>query len=188
VVTGIDGQTAEYTITYQPLTPMEASYEEITFTEVPSYIYSIYGFAEDKGVKFAKDVEEATNHRISEGKDRIYIALPVAQSVILTGGSAGARPVVITVNGVKSDIASTPKKDETITIQLVAQEGANLVGIESNGNNGDAGFIKIQLVEGIPTALENVDASKKAVKVILDGQLLIKKGDKFYNAQGAIVK
>ena len=188
VVTGIDGEKDEYTITYVPLTPMEASYEEITFTEVPSYIYSIYGFAEDKGVKFAKDVEEATNHRISEGKDRIYIALPVAQSVILTGGSAGARPVVITVNGVKSDIASTPKKDETITIPLVAQEGANLVGIESNGNNGDAGFIKLQLVEGVPTGIENTKAAVKAVKVVRDGQMMILKNGILYNMQGAVVK
>ena len=188
VVTGIDNKKDEYTITYVALTPMEASYEEITFADVPAYIYSIYGWDADKGVKFSKDVEEASNHRISEGKDRIYIALPVAQSVILTGGSAGERSVNISVNGVVSDITKTPKKDETITIPLVATEGANLVAIESNGNNGDAGFVKIQLVQGIPTALENVDASKKAVKVILDGQLLIKKGDKFYNAQGAVVK
>ena len=188
VVTGIDGKKDEYTITYEPLTPMETSYDEITFTEVPSYIYSVYGFASDKGVKFSKDVEEAANHRISEGKDRIYIALPVAKEVILTGGSAGARPVVITVNGVKSDVTSTPKKDETITIPLAATEGANLVAIESNGNNGDAGFTKIQLVEGVPTALENVDASVKAVKVIQNGQLFIKKGDKLYNALGTIVK
>lgn len=188
VVTGIDGKKDEYTITYVPLTPMETSYDEITFTEVPSYIYSVYGFASDKGVKFAKDVEEATNHRISEGKDRIYIALPVAKEVILTGGSGGARPVVITVNGVKSGVTSTPKKDETITIPLAATEGANLVAIESNGNNGDAGFTKIQLVEGVPTALENVDASVKAVKVIQNGQLFIKKGDKLYNALGTIVK
>ena len=188
VVTGIDGKKDEYTITYVPLTPMETSYDEITFTEVPSYIYSIYGWAEDKGVKFSKDVEEAANHRISEGKDRIYIALPVAKEVILTGGSAGARPVVITVNGVKSGVTSTPKKDETITIPLAATEGANLVAIESNGNNGDAGFTKIQLVEGVPTALENVDASVKAVKVIQNGQLFIKKGDKLYNALGTIVK
>ena len=188
VVTGIDGKKDEYTITYVPLTPMETSYDEITFTEVPSYIYSIYGWAEDKGVKFSKDVEEAANHRISEGKDRIYIALPVAKEVILTGGSGGARPVVITVNGVKSGVTSTPKKEETITIPLAATEGANLVAIESNGNNGDAGFTKIQLVEGVPTALENVDASVKAVKVIQNGQLFIKKGDKLYNAQGTIVK
>lgn len=188
VVTGIDGEKAEYEIEYQALTPMAASYEEITFTEVPSYIYSIYGFAEDKGVKFAKDVEEATNHRISEGKDRIYIALPVAKEVILTGGSAGARPVVITVNGVKSDVASTPKEGETITIPLVAQEGANLVGIESNGNSGDAGFIKLQLVEGVPTGIENTKAAVKAVKVVRDGQMMILKNGVLYNMQGAVVK
>ena len=188
VVTGIDGKKDEYTITYVALTPMAATYDEITFTEVPSYIYSVYGWAADKGVKFSKDVEDAENHRISEGKDRIYIALPVAKEVILTGGSAGARPVVITVNGKASSITSTPKKDETITIPLTATEGANLVAIESNGNNGDAGFTKIQLVEGLPTAIENTEAAVKAVKVVRDGQMMILKNGVLYNMQGAVVK
>ena len=40
----------------------------------------------------------------------------------------------------------------------------------------------------IPEGLEDIDASVKAVKIMHDGQLLIKKGDLFYNAQGAIVK
>ena len=37
----------------------------------------------------------------------------------------------------------------------------------------------------IPEGIENIDASVKAVKIMHDGQLLIKKGDVFYNAQGA---
>ena len=40
----------------------------------------------------------------------------------------------------------------------------------------------------IPEGLEEIDATAKAVKVIYNGQLLIKRGDVFYNAQGAIVK
>ena len=40
----------------------------------------------------------------------------------------------------------------------------------------------------IPTALENIEAAGKAVKVIVNGQLMIKKNGVVYNAQGAIVK
>ena len=188
VVTGIDGKQDKYTITYKPLTPMTASYDTITFTEVPSYIYSVYGWDADKGVKFSKDVEEATNHRISEGKDRIYIALPVASAVTLISGSANSRPVTITVNGEVSEITKTAKSNGGITIPLVAKTGANLVGIESNGNSGDAGFIKIQLIEGIPTAIENTEVEMKAMKIVRDGQLFILKNGVLYNMQGAVVK
>lgn len=188
VVTGIDGKQDQYTITYKPLTPMTASYDTITFTEVPSYIYSVYGWDAEKGVKFSKDVEEATNHRISEGKDRIYIALPVASAVTLISGSANSRPVTITVNGEVSEITKTAKSNAGITIPLVAKTGANLVGIESNDNSGDAGFIKIQLIEGIPTAIENTEVEMKAMKIVRDGQLFILKNGVLYNMQGAIVK
>ena len=48
--------------------------------------------------------------------------------------------------------------------------------------------VEAVFVESFPTALDNVDASVKAVKVIQNGQLLIKKGDVLYNAQGAMVR
>ncbi len=187
VVTGADSKTAQYTITFVPVTPMEASYNEITFDTVPSYIYSVYGWDSGKGVKFSKDVEEATNHRISEGKDRIYIALPAAGHVILTGGSAGARPVKITVNGNVSDIKSTPKAGETIKLSLNKSK-ANFIGIESNGNNGDAGFTKLQLQQDYPTALDNTDADNKAIKTIENGQIVIIKNGVRYNVLGTVLK
>ncbi len=188
VVTGADAKTAQYTIEYVEVTPMEASYDLITFTEVPSYIFSVYGWDADKGVKFSKDVEQAGTKRVSEGRDRIYIALPAAKSVILTGGSAGARPIKVTVNGVvDSKVTSTPAKDETITISLNQSE-ANFIGIESNGNNGDAGFTKMQLVQSDPTALDNTADEIKAVKFIENGQLFIRRGEKVYTITGEEVK
>ena len=184
VVTGIDAQQTSYTITYVPLTPMETSYDEITFSEVPSYIYSVYGFDAGKGVKFSKDVEEASNHRISEGKDRIYLALPAAGKVILTSGTGGERPVKILVNNVESPIKKTAASNAAIEIGL-SQEHANFVAIESNGNSGDAGFIKLQLSEDIPTGINNAEEAVKTVKVIRNGQLFIEKNGVLYNAQGA---
>lgn len=188
VVTGIDGQTDTYTITYVPLTPMEANYEEIIFDGVPSYAYSVYGWDESKGLKFSKDVEEASNHRISEGKDRIYLALPAAQNITLTSGSGAKRPVEVLINGhiVEMDI-KTPAEGATINFPL-NPAGPNFIGFESKGNNGDAGFTKIQLEEPFPTAIENSEVEVKAVKVIRNGQLFIEKNGVLYNAQGIVAE
>ena len=188
VVTGIDGQADTYTITYVPVTPMEANYEEITFDGVPSYVYSVYGWDEGKGLKFSKDVEEASNHRISEGKDRIYMALPAAQNITLTSGSGANRPVEVLINGHIVEMSiKTPKSGETINFPL-NPAGPNFIGFESKGNNGDAGFTKIKLEQPFPTAIENSEVEVKAVKVIRDGQLFIEKNGVLYNAQGTVVK
>lgn len=183
VVTGIDGQQAEYTITYHAITPMEYSTEEVVFDAVPSYIYSVYEFDADKGVKFAKDVEEAKNHRISEGKDRIYIALPAANKVLLTSGTGAKRPVKILVNGEESAVAQTAASDEAIEI-ILSKEHANFVAIESNGSNGDGGFIKLQLSEESGQGIEDLDASEHAVKFLQNGQILIRRGEKIFTVTG----
>ena len=188
VVTGADSQTAEYTINYIPVTPMAVDNQEVTFDAVPSYIYSVYGWDASKGVKFSKDVEEAGNHRISEGKDRIYIALPGAREVILTSGSGGKRPIKVTVNGVVDEsITQTAASGESITIALSEAVEGNFIGIESNGNNGDGGFTNIK-VNGWPTGIDNTDASVKATKRVINGVLFIEKNGVLYDAQGAIVK
>lgn len=193
VVTGVDSKTAEYTITYVPVTPLATLPEDtVTFdsTEVvlpTGYIYTVYGWDASKGVKFAKDVEDASNHRISEGKDRIYLALPAAKDVVLVGGSAGARSIQVTVNGVvDTTVTKTPKAGEEIKISL-AGDHANFVGIESNGNNGDAGFIKMFLTAPDPSAIINTADEVKAVKVLRNGQLFIEKNGVLYNAQGVKV-
>ena len=186
MITGIDGQSDTYIINYVALTPMGISNLEVTFENVPSYIYSVYGWDAEKGVKFSKDVEEASNHRISEGKDRIYIALPAGKEVLLTSGSGAERPVTITINGQVSEITKTAKKNETITLPLSASH-ANFIAIESNNGNGDGGFIKMKM-NGWPTAIDNTNDAVKAVKVVRDGQLFIEKNGVIYNAQGAIVK
>ena len=187
VVTGIDSKTATYTITYVPVTPMELSYDEVTFTAVPSYIYSVYGFDNDKGVKFAKDVEESSNHRISLGYDRIYIALPAAGKVILTSGSGGKRPVKILVNGSISSVEETASVNGTIEIGL-SKSQANFISIESNGSNGDGGFTKLQLSQDSPTSLDNTADEVKAVKFIENGQVVIFKDGKYFNVLGIQIR
>ena len=187
VVTGIDGQQATYTITYVPVTPMEPNFDEITFdgNEIGQFIYSVYGWDAEKGIKFSKDVEEASNHRISEGKDRIFMALPKALSITLTSGSGASRPVKVWVNGsLVSSITKTAAKNATIQIPLDGSK-ANYLVIESDKNNGDAGFTKMQLEQAWATAIDNTEEAVKTIKFFENGQLIILKNGVKYNAQGA---
>ncbi len=139
---------AEYNLSFQEysVAPLAVDSPEYVFdgTEIGTWIASVYGWDEAKGIKFAKDVEEESNRRISAGKDRVYFFLPAANKVSLVSGSGQNRPVKITVNGVASDITKTAKTGETITIALPNVPA--LVAIESNGNSGDAGFTSIRLL------------------------------------------
>ncbi len=160
VVTGADGKLAEYSIEYVALNPAaldkDSTYTfDTTAVVQPSYIYSVYGWDAGKGVKFSKDVEESNNKRISLGKDRICMALPAAKYVYLTSGSANSRPVKILINGVPSAVAKTAEQNEDIILPL-DETKPNFLVIESDGNNGDAGFTRIRLTDQAITYAVNL--------------------------------
>lgn len=186
-VTAEDASTQDYTIVGQELVASATVDTEITFdgTET-TYIYAHYGWDPEKGVKFSKDVDEASNMRIAKGNSRIYMALPAAANVELTSGTGGARGVKISVNGVESEVNKTAKANETVTITL-DPTAETFVIIESNGNSGDGGFIKMKLNSTVATGLENI-SSEKVEKLFINGQLFIIKNGVRYNAQGQIVK
>jgi hypothetical protein len=52
----------------------------------------------------------------------------------------------------------------------------------------EAVTVEAAFVAGFPTAIENTEATVKAVKVVRDGQLFIMKNGELYNMQGAVVK
>ena len=191
---GDDDVEAVYTVVTTALTPDTLTADEKTFTGKETYIFAPYGWASDKGWKFAKKVNDEGNMRDAKGNTRIYMALPPAESVKLTSGSGGARSVVIYVNGAKSDIDETAAKNEAITLALNSTTN-NFVAIECGDENanggGDGGFTKIQLVNPrnpIGSAVEQAQVAVKAVKVIRDGQLLIIREGKTYTAQGVQVQ
>ena len=189
-VVGADADEVIYSIIYEAVPVADIQLETaITFDSTENYIYSVYGWDASKGWKIAKDVEEAANKRISEGKDRIYMALPAADSLYLTSGSGKDRPVMITVNGVASDVTKLAKQNEEVAIALNASAN-NFVCIESNGSNGDGGIIAIRLHKNsdVPSALDNTEADAKVAKRVINGQLFIEKAGVLYNAQGAVVK
>lgn len=183
-VTGEDNTTLVYTIETVELALATLGTEEVTFTGEETYVFDPYGWDASKGWKFAKSVEAADNHRVSEGRTRIYMALPAAKEVVLTSGSGGARGIKVYVNGVeKTEITSTAESGKTITIALDSKN-ANFLAVESNQTKGDGGFTKIQLVPAGETAIDNAVVAEKAQKMIINGQLVIVKDGVRYNAQG----
>lgn len=183
-VTGADNTTLDYSIRTVELAPLAFTTDVITFDSTETYIFDPYGFASDKGWKFAKNVEEASNRRVSEGRTRIYFALPAAKEVRLTSGTGGARAIKVYVNGIENTtVTKTAAKNEFITIALNATSD-NLVAIESDQTGGDGGFIQLQLVSNADTALENAAEAIVVEKTIIDGQLVIIKNGLMYNAQG----
>ena len=187
---GTDDIEAVYTVVTTALTPVTMTANEVTFTGEETYIFAPYGWASDKGWKFAKKVNEEGKMRDASGNTRIYMALPPAESVKLTSGSSGERSVFIFVNGADTIKTSTAKSGEAITIALNSTTN-NFVAIESNQTSGDGGFTKIQLVNPsnpIGSAVEQAQVAVKAVKVLRDGQLLIIREGKTYTVQGVEVE
>lgn len=186
---GIDNEEAIYSVVTHPLSAIAMTADLVTFDGNELYIFAPYGWASDRGWKFAKKVNDETNMRDASGNTRIYMALPPADSVQLTSGTS-ARAVVIYVNGAKSNVKETAASGKTITIALSSTTN-NFVAIESNQTSGDGGFTKIQMVnpsEPIGSALDQTQVEAKATKVIRNGQLLIIREGKTYTVQGVEVE
>lgn len=183
-VTGVDNTTLEYAIEYVALAPVSLGTEVVTFDSTETFIFDPYGWDASKGWKFAKSVEDAGNRRISEGRTRMYMALPAAKEVILTSGTGGVRAIKVFVNGVENtEITSTADKGATMTIALDSKNN-NFVAIESNQTKGDGGFTAIQLVPAGESAIDNAVVTETVQKMLINGQLVIIKNGVRYNAQG----
>ena len=142
-VTAEDETTSkEYTINAVEITPLTVSADvaETSFTEVPSWVFNLYGWDKDKGVKFAKKVDEASNMRIAKGNTRQYWFIGAAKSITLTSGTGGERNIKVYRNGVQlSEPTKTAAKGSDITIAL-DETAPCMIMIESNQTGGDGGF------------------------------------------------
>lgn len=138
-VTAEDGTTSkEFTINAVEITPLtvSADVDETSFTEVPSWVFNLYGYDNDKGLKFAKKVDEASNMRIAKGNTRQYYFIGAAKSLTLTK-KGSTRKVNVYVNGKK--VISDTNNDALGAITL-DETAPCMVMIESNQTGGDGGF------------------------------------------------
>ena len=157
-VTAEDETTSkEFTINAVEITPLTVSADvaKTEFTAVPSWVFNLYGFGENKsdtdykGVKFAKKVDEAGNMRIALGNTRQYWFVGAATSITLTSGTGASRDIKVYRNGVQlSEPTKTAAKGSDITIAL-DETAPCMIMIESNQTSGDGGFT-FYAIEAVP--------------------------------------
>ena len=147
-VTAEDETTSkEYTINAVEITPLTVSADvaETSFTEVPSWVFNLYGWDSSKGLKFAKAVNDADNMRIAKGNTRQYYFIGAAKSLTLTQ-IGSKRKVNVYVNGTR--VISDTNNDALGAITL-DETAPCMVMIESNQTGGDGGF-SAYAIEAVP--------------------------------------
>ena len=148
-VTAEDGTTTkEFTITPVEMTPLAVTgdVETTTFTDVPSWVFNLYGYDSSKGLKFAKAVDEASNMRIALGNTRQYYFIGAAKSLTLTY-TGTARKVNVYVNG--TQVITNTNNSELGAIEL-DESAPCMVMVEAGaGTSGDGGFASYA-IEAVP--------------------------------------
>jgi len=101
-------------------------------------------------------------------------------------------PRYVAVNGVVNTVyeGSLDTKTTKTSARIAVPAGDVVItGALADGTTQYLRIYKIVFMTGeIPTAINNVEESVKAVKVIRDGKLFIEKNGVLYNAQGVVVK
>ena len=187
--------TAVYEYQLIPVEPITTTTDiaKTNFTEVPAWVYNPYGYSwgeatkDQKGVRFAKVLDEANNMRVAKGYTRQYYFVGPAKSLTLTASPCATRKVNVYVNGTSFKADTDNNAIGAITL---SETGANLVMIESNQTGGDGGFSAYAIVAADPTGISDVkaDAAAAAKKYVKNGRLVIETARGTFNAAGVEVK
>lgn len=136
VVLTKDTHTKTYNIVPTAKTPFEGTGKQ-TFSAVPDYVASVYGYNSDKGLKFSKkkDLDESKTdwEREAKGNSRLYFFVGAANSITFTH-KGDSRDVMVRVNG-----GDAQSQKGTFTVNL-NEDQPNMIEIQSNQTSGDGGF------------------------------------------------
>jgi hypothetical protein len=158
VVTGTDASTKEYMIKATEVAPY-TTLGDVVFDGKETYVASGYGWDDTKKWKFSKDVEETTNKRISEGKNRLYFFVGPATQITFTESNTSTRTVKIFVNGNEFTDVTELKKGGTVTITGLKWNENNMIAIVSNKTSGDGGVGAMKLEKIIETKILSMTLS-----------------------------
>lgn len=158
-------------------------------------VLPVYGYTEDIMIKMETTSDKTVVIKQIMMDEIAEVVLPAPSAYLVTCAEAENGKVEVTWPNKKY---RTPVS-ETVTITATPAEGYEIASVTVDGElleavEGAYSFVMpakevtVAATFSIVTALENVDASKKAVKVVIDGQLYIKKGDKLYNALGSMIQ
>jgi hypothetical protein len=183
-LTGADGETAEYTLDIQPVTPVEFSAAEIVFDGTETWVKSAYGWASDKKWKFSKT--DSDYSREIAGKTHVEFFLPACDTVVLMSMSK-ERAVRIYING--QPVGSQMTLAVSGNAVAVNQNAPFMLTIVSAQSSGDGGIAAIRMVRNTPTGIgEVVNGKCENVKIIKNGVLYILYKEARYTVQGRRVK
>ena len=153
VVLTKDTHTKTYIIDAKAKTPFEGAGKQ-TFSAVPDYVASVYGFEAGDGKrrlkyskKFNLDESKTDWTREAKGNSRLYFFVGAATNIAFTH-TTNNNAVKVRING-----GEAVEKSGSFNIDLNADQ-PNMIEIQSNQTSGDGGFKDITLT-----------SPKKAVKI-----------------------
>lgn len=181
-ITALNGTTAVYTIYIQPVTPVEFSAAEIVFDGTETWVKSAYGWDGTKKWKFSKT--DSDYSREIAGKTHVELFLPACDTLYLTPFSGTERDVRFYINGV--EFGSKTKFVKAGLTLNVQQSAPFMLTIASAQTSGDGGIAAIRMARKNNSALdiETTKSDVHCVKVLREGRLYIRLGDKIYDITG----
>ena len=179
-LTGADGESISYNLVIEAVTPVAFTANEIVFDGTETWVKSAYGWASDKKWKFSKTDTDYT--REMNGKTHVELFLPACDTLYLTPFSGTERDVRFYINGV--EFGSKTKFVKAGLTLNVLQSAPFMLTIASAQSSGDGGVAAIRMARKAATGIETTKSEVRCVKMLRDGQLLIKQGDAIYTIQG----
>ena len=181
-ITALNGTTSVYTIYVQPVTPVEFSAAEIVFDGTETWVKSAYGWDGTKKWKFSKT--DSDYSREIAGKTHVELFLPACDTLYLTPFSGTERDVRFYINGV--EFGSKTKFVKAGLTLNVQQSAPFMLTIASAQTSGDGGIAAIRMARKNNSALdiETTKSDVHCVKVLREGRLYIRLGEKIYDITG----
>ena len=180
-VTALDKSTATYTMDIQPVTPVEFTANEIVFDgSESSWVKGAYGFDATKKWRFSKTDEDYS--REIAGKTHVELFLPACDTIVLKSMASKEREINVYINGEK--LGGKTKLLIAGSTFAVQQSAPFMLTIASAQSSGDGGVAAIRMARKAATGIETTKSEVRCVKMLRDGQLLIKQGDAIYTIQG----
>lgn len=151
-VTAEDGTTkTEYTYNVTEVEPLTSTEKQSVTSETPAWLKLGVWNSGKSSHEIYKAVDEASNMRITEGKNRVYLFVGPCDAVILTNASSSEstdRTGTYSVNGADATNVTFPKYVEggaTIAIPC-SKTGNNMVELVNTATGGSWGFDAVQLM------------------------------------------
>ena len=180
-VTALDKSTATYTMDIQAVTPVEFTANEIVFDgSESSWVKGAYGFDATKKWRFSKTDEDYS--REIAGKTHVELFLPACDTIVLKSMASKEREINVYINGEK--LGGKTKLLIAGSTFAVQQSAPFMLTIASAQSSGDGGVAAIRMARKAATGIEATKSEVRCVKMLRDGQLLIKQGDAIYTIQG----